>query len=366
MSQFCVFCGNKPQGKNAEHVLPQWLMAMTGKKSRPCFMGNILPSGRDSIAFQALKFPACEECNSRYSLMEAQCKDIITKIMDGASLTAPEISLLLDWFDKVRVGLWLGDLYLSKQVDVYDPHMHIASRVGLKDRMLIIERTEPKEDEKIRLSFIGPGMKTFRHMPSVFQLIVNDYTFTSASEYGLVARRVGFPYCDKMIFMDLTDIRPGTVNRGNGRLHTPVVRSFEPTKTQTVIYQPMYRGFSLLSPEPYNVKYVQDHSLDAENGVGGIFYQKGGRPTAYLDANAQLNVTPRITTGQDACDMSVKLFQLHNHIIDNTYTAKLATPDVQREREWTDTALKAANNTYIDMCRNRKDVVISASSPKSR
>ena len=144
MSQFCVFCGNKPQGKNAEHVLPQWLMAMTGKKSRPCFMGNILPSGRDSIAFQALKFPACEECNSRYSLMEAQCKDIITKIMDGASLTAPEISLLLDWFDKVRIGLWLGDLYLSKQVDVYDPHMHIASRVGLKERLLIIERTAPK------------------------------------------------------------------------------------------------------------------------------------------------------------------------------------------------------------------------------
>lgn len=366
MAQFCVFCGNKPEGKNAEHVLPQWLMAMTGKKSRPCYMGNILPNGRETIAFQALKFPACEECNNQYSTMEAQCKTILTNIINGGSATAPELSLLLDWFDKVRIGLWLGDLYLSKTVEKFDPHMHIASRVGLKDRMLIIERTDPSEEYKTRLSFIGPGTVGFRHSPSTFQLIVNDYTFTSVSEYGLVARRVGFPYCDRMIFMDLTDVRPNTVNRGNGRMNTPVVRCFEPTATQTVLYQPMYRGFNQVSPEPYKAKYVLEHSLDTENGVGGIFYQKAGRPTAYLSPDDKLVVAPRVTHGQDVCDMAIKNYQLHNYIIDNTYTTKFATPQVQKEREIMSKYITECNNKTIEVLRHYKDRVLPDAAGNSR
>ncbi len=34
MAKFCIFCGNPPKDKNAEHVIPQWLINITGKRSR--------------------------------------------------------------------------------------------------------------------------------------------------------------------------------------------------------------------------------------------------------------------------------------------------------------------------------------------
>ena len=27
MAKYCVFCGNKPQDKNKEHIIPRWLIA---------------------------------------------------------------------------------------------------------------------------------------------------------------------------------------------------------------------------------------------------------------------------------------------------------------------------------------------------
>ncbi|MBQ8041729.1 MAG: hypothetical protein IJ273_00175, partial [Alphaproteobacteria bacterium] len=65
MAKFCVFCGNPPENKNAEHIIPQWLIEMTGNKSRQCHLGPITPNG--SIEFGAFKFPACERCNSEFS-----------------------------------------------------------------------------------------------------------------------------------------------------------------------------------------------------------------------------------------------------------------------------------------------------------
>ncbi|WP_455289434.1 hypothetical protein [Vibrio parahaemolyticus] len=32
--KYCVFCGEEPQNKNKEHVLPQWLLKMTGAPKR--------------------------------------------------------------------------------------------------------------------------------------------------------------------------------------------------------------------------------------------------------------------------------------------------------------------------------------------
>lgn len=352
MAQFCVFCGKEPQGKNAEHVIPQWLMEMTGKKSRPCFLGSML-NGK-SIAFTAFKFPACEECNSEFGRMEAAVKPLIVKVLDGQSLTAPEISLLLDWFDKVRVGLWLGELCITKRVDEFSPHMHIGSRVGLKDRMLVIDRAKPDEKRKQCLSFVGPCSESFLYSPSTFQLIINDHTFTSASEYGLVSRRVGFPYQDKMIFMDVEDVRPNTVIKGTNRVLTPVVRDFTPYADQTVIYQPMFKGMNLLAPDLYNTQYVLEHSLDADAGTGGIFYQRGGRPTAYLPADGKLNLSPRVSN-RDMLDTATHYYQLQNYILNNTYTTKFATPQVQQERAALQEFLTAKNNRLIDKCRHHKD-----------
>lgn len=352
MSKFCVFCGNPPTDKNAEHVIPQWLMEMTGKKSRPCFLGNIL-NGK-SIAFHAFKFPACEECNSKFAAMEGSAKQIMQKILNGQSVSAPELNLLLDWFDKVRIGLWLGELCMSKRVDEFSPHMHIASRVGLKDRMLIIERVEPVGQRAQMLSFAGPSTDQFLHNPCSFQLLINNYTFTSVSEYGLVSRRLGFPYCDRMIRMGIEDIRPNTIIRGTGRVQSPVVRTFTPTAEQTVIYQPMSRYLNQLSPNLYSAKYVLEHSLDADAGIGGIFYQKGGRSTAYLGADEKLNLTPRVSNS-DIIAMLIKHYQLHTYVTENTYTTKMASPAVQRGCQALTEFIVRQNELAIEICRNHRD-----------
>jgi hypothetical protein len=34
MDKFCVFCGESPENKNKEHVIPQWLIRMTGYSKR--------------------------------------------------------------------------------------------------------------------------------------------------------------------------------------------------------------------------------------------------------------------------------------------------------------------------------------------
>ena len=348
LSKLCVFCGQPPTDKNAEHVIPQWLMELTGKKSRPCYLGNILDG--KSIAFQAFKFPACEECNSKYAKLEAVVKPIIVNILDGKSVSAENLNLLLDWFDKVRVGLWLGELYMSKRIDEFSPHMHIDSRMGAKDRMLIVERVAPDAPNRRGLGFIGPSTDQFLHNPCSFQLLINNYTFTSVSEYGLVARRLGFPYCDRMIRMSTEDVRANTIIRGTGRIQSPVVRSFTPTPEQTVIYQPIYRGLNQLSPDLYDAKYVIEHGLKPSDGIGGIFYQRGGRPAAYLAPGEQLNLTPRISNG-DVYDMAVTHYQLHNYVTQNTYTTKFAPQEIQRNAQALTAFIVALNNRSIEICK---------------
>jgi len=36
MDKFCIFCGDKPQSKNLEHIIPQWLLKMTGDPTPLC------------------------------------------------------------------------------------------------------------------------------------------------------------------------------------------------------------------------------------------------------------------------------------------------------------------------------------------
>lgn len=37
--KFCVFCGKKPKNKTKEHILPKWLIKLTGKPNRQINVG---------------------------------------------------------------------------------------------------------------------------------------------------------------------------------------------------------------------------------------------------------------------------------------------------------------------------------------
>ncbi|QJB40178.1 hypothetical protein HF324_20870 [Chitinophaga oryzae] len=38
--KYCIFCGEQPQSKTKEHIIPKWLIEMTGDPNRLTFFGR--------------------------------------------------------------------------------------------------------------------------------------------------------------------------------------------------------------------------------------------------------------------------------------------------------------------------------------
>ncbi|HUU27900.1 MAG TPA: hypothetical protein VM123_08810 [archaeon] len=139
MEKFCIFCGKKPEKKSNEHVLPQWLISLTGESKRIISLG-LLRQG-DTISekrfgINSFKFPSCKSCNEKFSLLESTTKFIMQKILFSDNLSAQELNTLFDWFDKIRIGLWLAYYYLQHNLALIKPKFNVSSRLGLHDRML--------------------------------------------------------------------------------------------------------------------------------------------------------------------------------------------------------------------------------------
>jgi hypothetical protein len=195
MDKVCVFCGQKPQQKSNEHVIPQWLIELTGEPNRIAQFGDkdlTKPElGKRTFSFDSLRFPACESCNTRYAELEGYVKPIIQRLINEDSLSAPEFHYLLDWFDKIRVGLWLGFRYLDKDKAGVTPNFYIDQRIGINDRMFVVFKGD---GNRKGLNFFGCDQPSFTYTPSCFGLRINNYCFINISCFELLARRIGFPY----------------------------------------------------------------------------------------------------------------------------------------------------------------------------
>ena len=148
MKKFCIFCGNEPQNKNKEHVIPQWLIKLTGAKNREAYFGVEMSGSEPSIRkypFSAFSFPSCDNCNAEFSPLENNARKVITKMLNKEAIAAEGISFLLDWMDKVRVGLWLGYNYLDKNMWNVRPHFFIKTRLKKRDRFVIIYDTDSSD-----------------------------------------------------------------------------------------------------------------------------------------------------------------------------------------------------------------------------
>ena len=100
MSRFCVFCGEKPESKTREHVIPQWLISMTGDpKRQACFGFNMSnPEAKMRFfSFDQFAFPACDSCNNEYSELEGVVRKIMDDILSDKEILASDISIFLDW-----------------------------------------------------------------------------------------------------------------------------------------------------------------------------------------------------------------------------------------------------------------------------
>ncbi|MDX1749904.1 MAG: hypothetical protein R3271_06250 [Methylophaga sp.] len=281
MAKYCVFCGAVPEKKNKEHVVPKWLIKLTGNPKREAYFGfekNIETEVKTrTFAFDQFSFPACSLCNEKYANLEEQVKPILETIIAGKAIKARNFSVLLDWMDKVRIGLWLGFNQLDKNFAQINPNFHIERRIGQYDRALIVEKSKGICE---RLNFGGVETLLFQVTPSAFTLTVNNYCFTNISYIFLIFRRLGFPYPRKMYYL------PGSsgeavsdIGKGLERVLLPIIRkqSYEKGK---IFYQPMFKG-GLISGSDfskfYDNEYVETRSIDHKNGIGDIFEENDGK-----------------------------------------------------------------------------------------
>lgn len=195
MDKFCVFCGQRPESKNREHVIPKWLIELTGNPNRTVYLGRDWTSPdlkERKFALNSFTFPACEACNSRFSALESRAQSIVGAILAHKRLGAEDWSALLDWLDKVRTGLWLGQIYLNRNYRGIDPVFHIQNRIGAKDRLAVIYAL--REDGHTGVAWSATDTPLFQSMPSCFTLAINTFLFVSVSSDFLFSERIGFPY----------------------------------------------------------------------------------------------------------------------------------------------------------------------------
>ena len=316
MDKFCVFCGEKPQAKNLEHVLPYWLLELTGDPTRTVRFSPKLfdePVKDRAFSFNAFAFPACESCNTSFSALESKAKSVISKILANADVSAVEFSTLLNWFDKVRIGLWLAFIYLDKNPLGVSPHFHIARRIGIHDRMLLIFKTDMPAK---LLNFMGCDTLFFRYTPSCFLLRINAYAFVNASYPFLFARRLGFPYPTETFFAP--DERfMCTMTSGRNRVMLPLLKK-ELWPAGTELYQPMFGNAYQTSKrtEPWEADYVKRNSLSWEQGIGKVFILSGKTLNHYPETPSALWVPDQIYQHNAVQrEMSLLTLELQNYIM---------------------------------------------------
>lgn len=268
VERICVFCGKSPNSKNKEHVIPQWLLKHTRAIDKEGYFGFDKSTGVPRrFAFKAFTFPACEACNTLFAELEAKAKPIILKLLSNDPLSNEDFHYLLDWFDKVRIGLWIGFYYLDKNVGNISPKFHIRSRITQHDRMLYILNVRNETPE---LSFRGCDTLSFHFTPSCFTMNINNFCFYNISSPFLFSRRIGFPYPSKS-YLRKDGLADYSFEPARQRIMYPLIR--KPFAFKGVgIYQPIFR--SVLNTHFYafyDNDYIKSNSLSFQNGVGDIF-----------------------------------------------------------------------------------------------
>ena len=320
MAQKCVFCGGTPQNKNKEHVIPQWLSKYLDSYKKICDLTHVTDR---QIPYCGLTFPACEKCNTRDAQLEAEAKSIIEKMMAGTSVTGLEINTLLDWFDKLRTGLWLGELMLSKTQEEVDPNYYINDRMGQKDRMLIIERIDGIGNG---LGLVGANTTVFKYAPCVFQILFNDIVITSASTTGLVSNKLGFPYLGKAQDANYRQ-QCAKLFAGRNKTTHPVVMNIDATN-KTIVYQPIFK--EIFDSKKHDVPYVHRHSYDYDARLGGIFVQRNNNQIRYLDKEDKVNLIPKAQT-KDKLNLSIRrVFELQNYTVVDMFKIDTLSADYRR------------------------------------
>lgn len=217
MRKFCIFCGKEPDNKNKEHIIPQWLIKMTGDPKRIASYGK--KNGKE-IKFPWLNyvFPSCEKCNTDFGKVEEKVKVIFEKLISEKSITHNEFNLFLDWLDKIRVGIWLGQSMLKNKD--FEPNFFINDRVGSKDRLCLVYKLN---DSEKGIGYIGTETPAFEYVPSCFTLVINNFVFLNYSKEFLLAKNLGFPYPSSYSYIPEGGLIAEKIIEGKSEITYPII-----------------------------------------------------------------------------------------------------------------------------------------------
>ncbi len=217
----CVFCGAAPDTKTKEHVLPVWLIEATGDPKEPVPLGMDRRTGKVRFfPFKSLVLPACKACNEAFATLEASAARVVKAIFAREDLTENDARTLLDWLDKVRIGLWLWELSMGPQQLRIEPRFHVFQRLREKDRLVFVV---PLDDDLRGLSFFGTQTRAFVLSPSCFGLAINNVAFLNVSFDYLLARRLGFPYMEDWHALGRGKPEFAFLRIGTGEINPPML-----------------------------------------------------------------------------------------------------------------------------------------------
>jgi hypothetical protein len=346
MKKMCVFCGKSPESKNKEHVLPQWLIAFTGDPKRTVRFGFNKQTGKSrEYSYNAFQFPACAKCNNDFANLEHLVKPVILNLLDSQFLTNADFVILLDWFDKVRIGLWQAFLLLDKNPYQISPHYHIQSRMGLHDRMLQLCRLGESEGE---LSFRGCDMPSFSFTPNCFSMIINNYCIINLSSPFLFSRRLGFPYPASTSLLESGAVDYDMVP-GRERVMRPLIR-FPFNYNGTSIFQPIYRQVKHLSF--YNEQYVSNNSLSVEHGFGQVFMENGDKARV-INSAPSVDWVPSKYYTRDDLNPGISIHTLELQRFMNSLTPSLDQLSKENRLVWQNT-IRIGDNYGRQMIKTLK------------
>ena len=301
-NRFCVFCGKQPEKKNREHILPQWLLKLTGDPKRVVNFGTNFKDGR-TIRFDWLNFcvPACESCNTEYSRLELRAKSYVLTLLDRGALTSIEYIDFMDWMDKVRVGLWITYHFIQDNPTNIEPSFHIKTRMSQKDRMIAIY---PIAGDGVGLNAIGAESLIFHSQPSCMGLRINNILIINMSSDYLFSSRCGFPYpksCFTMLDGENHYMMHTSDFSFTRKIKHPLIRKHI-IKPSIHLYQPIMaksedKRFQSGFVGDYNSfdSYLAKHTLPPyPSGRGILYFQHLDRVEPIYDTNQPIefeNVT---------------------------------------------------------------------------
>jgi len=316
----CVFCGNMPDEKTKEHVIPKWLIEFTGDPNRSVFLGLDLPhfvktgeAKQRKFSFSAFHFPACSSCNSQFSKLESDAKLLMQKIFAKEFLDNGEITTLLDWFDKVRMGLWLAFITLDDLTKEFTPRLYITNRQKQKDRALFIY--DLKDTTRKELGISGVNSPVFNQIPGCFALIINSKLFLNISADFLTAKSLGFAYGQLSGIEGQGLHQMFNTHIGTGKPVYPVV-GFPYANGAMEIYQVVVSkqltfdleagaGKTLFDNAYLSANYLPAYSNEHVK-VSKIFYkEKGSNKISLLEEDEEVDLTPTIPKSAAAAEQII-------------------------------------------------------------